>query len=183
MNGRGKAVLAAAAVGLVVWGAGAFGTQPSVPLQGDQLGPEAGEDKSAYAARAAESLHQADDATGIYALVTFQSGLDVRAAAQAVEKARRVNALVVGASEPISLPEPIDGASRADVFDDALDSMQARLEGMDRVELPRKLNAVVVWDTGEILRDIAQKPMVAAVEAAPADAAWGSFAIRPPGAL
>ncbi|WJY90071.1 hypothetical protein [Corynebacterium confusum] len=182
MNGRGWAVVGVAAVG-VVWAAGAFGAQPTAPLQGDQLGPETGEDPGAYVARADSLLAEADDATPTYALVTFQSALSVQDAAKAVGEAGRVNALLVGASEPIALPEPIAGADRADVFDAALDQTQAGLDGIGRVEVPRELSAVVVWDTGEVLREVAAAPEVAAVEPAPDDAAWGSFAIRPPGAL
>ncbi|MGV0352499.1 hypothetical protein [Corynebacterium confusum] len=182
MNGRGWAVVGVAAVG-VVWAAGAFGAQPTAPLQGDQLGPEAGEDQGAYVARAADSLAAADDATSTYALVTFRSALSAQDAADAVEPAGRVNAMLVGASEPIALPEPVAGANRADVFDAALEQTQAGLEGIGHVEIPREVSAVVVWDTGQTLRDIAGEGQVAAVEPVPADAAWGSFAIRPPGAL
>ena len=149
---------------LVVFLAGACGPGPTQSLQGDQLGPEPEESAQDYQQRAAQTLEDARKDT--YALVTFNPAVDIDTAAAAVDSAKRVSALITQEEfVPVEIPEPIDGESRSDVF--------AREVGN------AKLNSVIVYDSGEALSDIAQGDDVFALEAAPNDAAWGSFAIRP----
>ena len=67
------------------------------------------------------------------------------------------------------------GEDRAAVIQRAFDRIDASYG-----QRPSAVSAAVVWGSGAQLADVASTPSVAAVEPAPADAAWGSFAIRPP---
>lgn len=149
---------------LVLFIAGACGPGPTRTLQGDQLGPEPEESAEQYQIRAATSVEEARDET--YALVTFTEATDSEVAAEAVDGAQRVNAVI---SEedfvPIDLPEPIEGETRIDVLERAIGEQD--------------INSVIVWEEPDVLAEIATRDMVFAVEAAPSDAAWGSFGIRP----
>ena len=149
---------------LVLFIAGACGPGPTRTLQGDQLGPEPEESAEQYQTRAATSVEEARDET--YALVTFTEATDSEVAAEAVDGAQRVNAVI---SEedfvPIDLPEPIEGETRIDVLERAIGEQD--------------INSVIVWDEPDVLAEIATRDMVFAVESAPSDAAWGSFGIRP----
>ena len=134
---------------------GALGTQATSQVQGDQLGPD-GESRA-------------------YALVTLDEELPPVAAAAAVAAAPRMDAILIGSTAPIDVPEPSAGEDRAAVIQRAFDRIDASYG-----QRPSTVSAVVVWGSGAQLADVASTPSVAAVEPAPADAAWGSFAIRPP---
>lgn len=165
---------------LIVLCFGVFGTHSQVELQGDQLGPNTGESKADYLARARLELSEflgSSDST--YALVSFTYPLDVAAAADAVAGVPRVDAMVVGAASPIVLPEPTHGATRADVFAAEFARINQGLAGIGNVSVPETISALVVHADGDTLREIAGRDGVAGVEPAPADAAWGSFGIRP----
>lgn len=160
-----------AAVGIVVFMllvviflAGACGPGPTQTLQGDQLGPEPEESAQQYQARAATSVEEARRDT--YALVTFAGASDAQTAAAAVDGAQRVSAVITEQDLlPEEIPEPTQGETRADVFTRTADD--------------KDINAVIVYDDGEMLEEISQRAEIFAVEAAPDDAAWGSFGIRP----
>src|SRR5699024_5428817 len=77
---------------LVVYGAGACGPGANRSLQGDQLGPDPEESAEQHLTRAAESVEDARRET--YALVTFDPAVDAQTAAQAVDAAERVNAVI-----------------------------------------------------------------------------------------
>ena len=96
-------------------------------------------------------------------------------AAAAVAAAPRMDAILIGSTAPIDVPEPTAGEDRAAVIQRAFDRIDASYG-----QRPSAVNAVVVWGSGAQLADVASTPSVAAVEPAPADAAWGSFAVRPP---
>ena len=148
-----------------------LGTQASSQVQGDQLGPD-GETRAEYIARVSGS--DIPDAPA-YALVTFDEDLPPVAAAAAVAAAPRMDAILIGSTAPIDVPEPTAGEDRAAVIQRAFDRIDASYG-----QRPSAVSAAVVWGSGAQLADVASTPSVAAVEPAPADAAWGSFAIRPP---
>ena len=149
---------------LIIFLAGACGPGPTQTLQGDQLGPEPEESAEQYQSRAATSVEGARRDT--YALVTFAEATDAKTAAEAVEGAQRVSAVITQTDLlPEEIPEPTQGENRADVFTRAVED--------------KDINSVIIYDDGTMLEEITQRAEVFAVEAAPNDAAWGSFGIRP----
>ena len=161
----------AAAIGIFVFMllfiillAGACGPGPTQTLQGDQLGPEPEESAQQYQTRAATSV--ADARNDTYALVTFDGAVDAGTAAQAVDGAQRVSSVITQeAFLPVEIPEPIEGETRVDVINRAVGD--------------EELNSVIIYEDGDMLEEISQRDAVFAVQAAPDDAAWGSFGIRP----
>jgi len=163
-------VLVAIVVALVLFGT--LGTQASTRVQGDQLGPD-GESRAEYIERV-NSMDIDPDAT-TYALVTFDTELPPVAVAAALTDIPRMDAILMGSTAPIAVPEPVAGEDRAAVINRTFDRI-----GASYGQRPSAVSAAVVWGTGTQLADVASLPVVAAVEPAPADAAWGSFAVRPP---
>lgn len=154
-------------------------THRPVPPQGDMLGTETGEPFTAYAERAEQSLLDAPADQPVYALVTFTDPLTPEEAGAVLDNVERVNAMLVELAAPFPLPEPIEGEDRADVFQRELDRIGASLQGVTTVPVPERLDAVVIRDNGNVLRLLSEAPQVATIEALPADAAWGRFAVRP----
>lgn len=157
------AVLAALAVALVLTaGIWWLGTRPGFEPapQGDQLGPDAGESAEEYAQRALISMRNADDNDPVFALVTFSQPVSAEEAADLLAPIRRVNAVVPLESYPI----PVGEGDRAHNF---------------AVATSDDLTGVVVWDTGAVLRALAEHERVWSVETLPPDAVWGAFGIRP----
>lgn len=152
-------------------------TSRPVAPNGDMLGTEAGESFEDYSARAAESLAAATDPA--YALITFAEPLTPAEAAEVLEPLDRVNALVVALAPPFALPEPVDGETRADVFDRELGRIGDSLTGIGNVPVPERVDAVVAHDTGDTLRVVATDDAVDTIEVLPPDAAWGRFGVRP----
>lgn len=170
-------VLLAVAACAVVLAFGVFGTQPSTALQGDQLGPDGAESAAEYRERAEESLAQADEPT--YALVGFNDALTPKETADLLSPVQRMNAIVIGLAAPVVVPEPTAGKDRSDVIDTVLHRVADRARDIGE-EAPTTVDAAVVYSSGAELRALAADPRVATVEAAPADAPWGSFGVRPP---
>lgn len=142
------------------------------PIQyynGDQLGRDTSESLEAYIARADESLEKAQEPA--FALVAFENSLNPRVVGNLLEKAgvSRVNVAIPAGALPVELPEPTAGASRADVLTQQLQMQRA----------PELIDAVVVYDSGDELRELAGNEGVLSVEVAPVDAAWGLIGIRP----
>lgn len=154
-------------------------THRPVPPQGDMLGTETGEPFTAYAERAEQSLLDAPADQPVYALVTFTDPLTPEEAGAVLDNVERVNAMLVELAAPFPLPEPIEGEDRADVFQRELDRIGASLQGVTTVPVPERLDAVVIRDNGNVLLLLSEAPQVATIEALPADAAWGRFAVRP----
>ncbi|MCP1386698.1 hypothetical protein M5J20_00585 [Corynebacterium sp. TA-R-1] len=177
------AKLAAAVFGaaLVVGGVYAVGlntnAHPSV-LQGDTLGPQPGETAYDYAARAQASLRDAGSERA-FALVSFAEPRNPAHAAAAVTAAPRVGALVLADAPSKAIPEPAPGENRADVFAREADRMVAVGEENGVALDADAIVAVVVHAPGDVLREIARAPDVAAVEVLPPDAVWGAFGITP----
>ncbi len=172
---RGAAYVVLALI--VVAGFGIFGQQSVTYLQGDQLGPDTGESRQDYVQRAQETVDAARQPT--FALVTFARPLEPADAAEVVRPAGRVNAVVIGAASLVAVPEPVEGENRSDVFSRTLERVADGLAGLGSVPAPQRLTAVVVYDGGEVLRELSADERVATVEAVPADAPWGGFGIRP----
>lgn len=158
----GAVAALAAAVG-ACWAIGIAHPVPDPTPRGDQLGMEDGETRDEYVARANASIGEDLAAAPAYALVSFQQPVAAEEAARVVEGVERVNAVVAKQHAPVAVPEPVAGATRADVF--------ARAVGDD-------IAALVVRDSSEVLRAVAQNPGVLAVEALPPDAVWGAFGVR-----
>lgn len=169
----------AALVAVVILAAGACGPRGVEPIQGDELGPRDGETRAEYAARAQETLSEAlaDGQKGAprFAVVTFRYPVSAAQAAEALAPAGRVNALIVGTLAPIAVPEAVT-ASVTDAGAEVTPQDRAAL--WQEASASEPLSAAVVWDTPQALSEIAASSHVLAVEPAPADAAWGSFAVR-----
>lgn len=169
----------AALVAVVILAAGVFGPRSVEPIQGDELGPQKGETRAVYATRAQETLSETladgEEDTNRFALVTFRYPVSAAQAAEALAPAGRVNAILVGALAPIAVPEPVT-ASVTDAGSEAAPQDRAAL--WQEASASEPLSAAVVWETPQTMNEIATSPHVLAVEPAPADAAWGSFAVR-----
>lgn len=149
-------LFASAALLLLFWGVG-LANPPAPPvLQGDTLGPEDGERE--YLVRAEVSVEAAEEPA--FALVMFRAPLSGREAADAVSAARRASAVIAGAM--ITVGEPPAGEPRGDIFANATDG---------------PVDAVVIYGSGDELRQVARQPEVWAVEALPSDAVWGAFTL------
>ncbi|WP_165242554.1 hypothetical protein [Corynebacterium lizhenjunii] len=176
---RGVALVGAGVVVLAI--AGWLGPVPTVPVQGDVLGPD-GRTRAEYVDFAAGQLEQLrQDSTGQrdpqprFALVTFAHPLDAQQASAALRPLQRVNALVVGGAGPVPVPEPVAGRERAEVFDTALGRLTAAMGGAGTPGI----SSVVVYAPPAQLEQVAKHALVAAVEPGLADAVWGNFAVRP----
>ena len=86
-----------------------------------------------------------------------------------------VDYISIGKVDPDVIEALVAGEDRAAVINRTFDRI-----GASYGQRPSAVSAVVVWGTATQLADVASLPAVAAVEPAPADAAWGSFAVRPP---
>lgn len=134
---------------------------------GDVLGQEQGEQFADYQQRAHATLEGEGER---FALVSFQAGLDPQTASEALASLPRVNAIVVNGFPPLVIPEPTGEEQRADVI--------LRYQRMAQFpEAP--LDAAVVFGELHTLRELAQNPKIAVVEALPQGAAWGHFGIKP----
>lgn len=177
------------AVVLVVM-AGSDRVHGPMNVNGDVVGVESGEPLADYAARASESLRTppplADGSTADvnarhWALVSFDPPVDAATAAAAVDgiDGLRVGTMFVGSTVSRSLPEPVDGTTRADVFARELDligrSAGIAAEGDHGVGI----TGLLVRGTLGQLRSIEGRPGVVAVEALAADAVVGRFGVRP----
>lgn len=174
--------LAAALAGaaLAVAGIYAVGAHtPAAPsvVQGDTLGRQPGESEGEYEARARASLSESPDPS--FALVTFRNPLAPVEAARAVAPVERVSGLLPIDAPLKPIPEPPAGETRADVFareaEREADAGRANGVALDASEIA----AVVVRADGRTLSELAAEPEVAAVEALPADAVWGTFGVSP----
>lgn len=126
-------------------------------INGDVVGMES-ETPQDYQARARITLEEANEPA--FALITFVEPLNAGEASVVLEPIPRVNARMTE-TVVVPLPEPVAGASRADIL------------GHDPIP------GVIVYAPGDILRKVAADKRVFAIEVLPPDAAWGRFGIRP----
>lgn len=154
-------------------------TAQPMSLNGDTLGQDSGEELPHYVARAEDSLAAAPEDDNAFGMVTFETPLAPGAAAAVLAELERVNAMVMLSASAISIPEPVAGETREDVFSRQLDRIDHGLSGIGNITAPREINGVVAWDDGEAFRFVAEHPDVLAVEVLPPDASWGRIGVRP----
>lgn len=166
---------------LVVIAALSFSDRTNKPMaiNGDMLGQDTTETLEEYVVRADQTLSQAPVDEAAFALVTFSPPLSPGEAGAVLGGIARVNAMVLLSAAPMSLPEPVEGESREDVFNRQLNRVQRSLDGIGEVQAPTTINGVIVSDDGETLRALATAPAVLAIEVLPVDAGWGHFGVRP----
>lgn len=170
------AVVVAGMIGLVAYAAVDDATSRPMSIAGDQLGQDPGESFSSYRERAADSLAAAEEGEESFALITFARPLTARGASDLLSDIERVNTMMVGQAVPLALPEPVDGATRADVFAQQFDLLDSFL---GPAPAPYQLTAVTAYDDPAAFRALDGHDDVAAVEVLPPDAMWGNFGIRP----
>ena len=158
-------------------------TAEKIP-QGYALGPEPGEDYTEYARVANNSLREAG-MSKVFGLVVFNQPLSPQQVDELVPAGwGRVNAIIATGTQPLETPEPVPGASRADVIQRTLDNATA---GHTDLTAPRTLDAIVAYAPGETLRTLGENPasskFIKSVELAPPDAVWGHVGIRVPNSL
>lgn len=159
-------------------------------INGDMVGIETGETVADYAERAAKTLEdpppladgsEASRRAPHWALVSFDPAVDAQVAAAAVDNIHGLRVSVLYAGQIVSrpLPEPTEGATRADVIDRELGLIRRAagpgVQGND----PVGVTGLLVRGTVLQLRGIQSRPGVVAVEALPADAVAGRFGVRP----
>ncbi len=169
-----------AALGVLVYAlVEALAWSPAPGRNGDMLGQDSGESYAQYEQRAAASLAEAPADEDVYALITFARPLEAAEAGVETGHLDRVNAMIVGLAAPYPLPEPVDGASRADVYAAQFEMIGRELSGIGDVPVPYQLNAVIAHDDGDTLRALSHAERVATIEVLPPDAAWGWFGVSP----
>lgn len=169
-------------------------------IKTDALGPDAGETTPAYLQRATTSL-QADGAGAgdeqRWALVSFVTPATAAAAADAAGDVRISEALfyspAAGAQSPVVTVATPAAADPAALLARAKTDAASQLDSDRSAAVGEDARAIAVADlrgecacvvglvvraTPEQLRAIAQQPDVQAVEALPADAVFGRFAVR-----
>lgn len=176
---KGRVLLAVAAVLAIIgglWLASRDDATSQPPaINGDMLGQDGGESFDAYRDRAAETLDRAPEGEDAFGLVTFAEPLAAEQAGEVTAALGRVGAMLVGLSSPMSLPEPVAGSTRAEVYSRQFD----RIASVGDAPAPHQLTAVVAWDDPEAFRAARVDERVAAVEMLPPDAVWGNFGVRP----
>lgn len=154
-------------------------TAKPMSLNGDMLGQDVSESLADYRGRAADSLAAAPADEPGFGLITFTEPATPAVAAEVLAGLGRVNAMIMLSAPPISLPEPVSGETREDVFNRELDRIDYSLAGVGDITAPREINSIVAWDDGEAFRAVAEHESVLIVEVLPPDASWGRFGIRP----
>ena len=146
------------------------------PIAGDRLGPETGESTSDYAARAAATLDEGPDEPR-WALISLDAPITVEQALATAEGAR-ISQVLFRAPNPdgmlvfLSVPDNAEAVRRA----------PASPPRPTRRSPPTCacVAALLVRADPSTLRTLATHPGVSAVEALPADAVYGRFAIGAP---
>ncbi|AIT61440.1 hypothetical protein [Corynebacterium doosanense] len=179
---RGRLIIAVVAVVALLaglwWASRDDATSQPPAINGDMLG-QVDESYDQYVERAADTLATAPEGEKAFGLVTFAEPLDAAQAGELTAELGRVNAMLVGFSAPMPLPEPVGGATRAEVYERQFGAVADSLAGIGNVPVPRELTAVIAWDEPEAFRALAGDGRVAAVEMLPPDAVWGDFGVRP----
>lgn len=179
---RGRLILAVVAVfvllALLVVASRDDATSSPPAINGDMLGQD-GESFGEYVQRARSTVDAAPEEENAFALVTFAEPLTAGQAAEVTGGLGRVNAMIVGISPPMALPEPIAGENREDVYIRQFELVAHSLRGIGDLPVPYQLTSVIAWDDPVAFRSVASDPRVTAVEMLPPDARWGDFGVRP----
>lgn len=180
---RGRVILAVVAilvlVFVVILAAQDDATDKPMNINGDVLGQDSEESWEEYQRRAWSTFDDAEAGEESFGLITFSEPLTAGQAGAVTSTLGRVNAMLVGMSSPMPLPEPVAGAERKDVFAQQFDYIAHSLRGIGDVPAPYELTAVIAYDTPEAFGRVANNRWVVAVELLPPDAAWGNFGVRP----
>lgn len=164
-------------------------------VQTDALGPEHGESAEQYRARAAASLEQVGGEER-WGMVSYTEAVAPDAAAQALVGVRISQVVVLLTQGDDTWTDWIDVAATPanreaarTALDEALRTSAGRMgeSSRERDVAARSalvsgcacVQALVVRADGPTLRALALAPAVQAVEALPADAVYGRFAVRP----
>jgi hypothetical protein len=187
----GAAALVAIAVVLLGWAAPPVRSVVST----DRLGPEPGEPVADYLARARDSL-TGSDAAGHWALVSFSAGITSDHLTEHVAGLRisqvlyhvpidRVYTPLVTVPVPAGAVAVLDSArvaANALGLSQFADTRTARATAVAAARLHAGCActaAVIVRGRLDQLRDLAAHPDIRAVQALPADAGAGAFAVLP----
>ncbi len=182
---------------LAVLLAGVLNPVRPASVRSDALGPDSGELVADYLSRAAESLDDpADTSTPRWALVSFTEPVDVATVAELGDGLRVAQVLfrvpidrVQTPLVTVAVPQHPEALRRAPTV--AASRLQVPASGNDRAARVAAVSAerlasgcacvvgIVVWTTSEDLRALADDARVRAVEALPADAVAGRFAVSP----
>lgn len=161
----------------------------------DRLGPESGEPVSGYLDRARESL-RANDADCHWALLSFTSGItadripeysaglrisqvDYHVAIDRV--ATPITAIGVPAGDGVAVASVRSAAAKV-AAEQTYDDRSTRVKNLVAARLAAGCPCVVgivLYGTLDQLRNLAARPGIRAVEALPADASAGVFAVSP----
>lgn len=187
------------ALGVIVAGlyvVGRLNPAPTRPIGGDVLGPENGEQVDAYQARAEESLSGSDDERwGLISLVAPMTSADVWSLTQqsptmlsqsvfnvSIDRVQTPTAIVPSGNTEESFVAASQVAAEV-VVRRSTGTERARAVGQVAAARLRDgcvcVVGVVVRARAERLRALAGAPEVRAVQALPADASAGLFAVVP----
>ncbi|MBD8507776.1 hypothetical protein HT102_14905 [Hoyosella sp. G463] len=192
-----NALLAVGLLAVVLVGAaviGALNPVPPLPVATDALGPTEGEPVGEYQQRAAATLDNGGINQPRWALVLPEQPVDAAAAAAMVTGTRASRIILdggVGGNEAlpgdpaVSLPAPPpggdSGASIRDGVSRGLSLLreQRALLGAEPDDAGCAcIIGILVRGPASALDAVAARPGVSSVEALPADARWGTFAVR-----
>ncbi len=188
--------LAVIVVVVAVYLVGRANPIPPPPVTTDALGPDNSETAAEYTARAAQSLEQPGDPAALHwALVSLPGGVSAAAAAAAAAPVRISEVLVhvplddaqtpVTAVQVPAADDPAAMVSTAQgVAADTVASSAGTTGTAGRVVDALRggcgcVVGLVVHARLDQLRTVAGRDGVAAVDALPADAVFGGFAVRP----
>lgn len=203
--GTGLLIAALATLLIVVWVLGSAADRGGPVIGTDALGPDPGESAEDYLARAGADLPAPSDDGARWALVGFDRPLTGAQAAAAVGDERIGQVLlrpVPAGADPVAAPllivqtgAPSAAADTATLIGTARSTAAARLRDDDTVPVAPELRepaaaeldadgpvvvAAVVRAEPAALHVLAGRPEITVVEALPADAVAGRFAVRMP---
>lgn len=176
MSNKVRTIWACILICIIIGGFGymmrATYTVPRTYINGDTLGRDGSESIPEYLQRADTALEEAPENTELWALVTFTGILSPEQAAELLAPATRVGSIVADIGAPIAVPEPIAGYTRADVFRDHLDRMNASGLGL------RGMTGAVVYTEKDNLEQIKNQAEVLSVEPAPEGASRSRIGVH-----
>ncbi len=168
---------------------------PRQTVDTDRLGPESGESVQDYIARATVSVESATDSDPRWALVSFDSDVSPEDSLMAVGTARVAQVLLRVPIDRVQTPVVsvgVPGSRESVLGSEAVAATrlhgttgqwdrQARIDAASAASFASGCDCVVglvVRAPADGLRSTAAQPLVRAVEALPADAVGGRFAVR-----
>lgn len=116
----------------------------------------------------------------MWAMVTFAQPLDVSGTVAAVTDVLqlRVSGLIIGVNYVRDIPEPTTDSTLSDLVAAEVE-LVAAAAGVPVTDDQVKVGGLIVYGDVTALKQLRQRPEIAAVEALPADAVHGRFGIKP----